>query len=159
MQALDNGLGDAPLERGAASLDALGRAVVAGLNAQDHDALLALAITEREYKRRLFNALSNSESARQMGPALLWSMQSGESRDDLRHILELHGGKNLSFVAIEPRATEARDGITLHRRPVLVVHSADERANQRLFLLGSVVEHDATHTFKLIAYRYRDRDE
>ncbi|MCB9756327.1 MAG: hypothetical protein H6713_40935 [Myxococcales bacterium] len=151
-------LGDAPLADGSESLEQLGRRVVEALNARDVEALRRLAITEAEFKTRLFEVLSNHESARQIGPDLLWSMQRGESDDDLGHILDLHGGRAYEFAGVEPDRVERREGVTLHRTPTLVVRSPDASALLRLRLLASVVEHDETHTFKLIAYRLRGGD-
>ncbi len=151
-------LGDAPLEGGVSSLEELGRSVIAALNARELESLQDLAITASEFKTRLFDVLSNHESARQLGPELLWRMQRGESDDDLGHILDLHGGRGYEFVAVEPERVERRDGVTLHREPVLVVREAGSSEPRRLRLLATVVEHDQTHTFKLLAYRLRGGD-
>ncbi len=156
--ALKRQLGDEPLERGQPSLEALATRVVEGLNARDEQALSRLVITEAEYKTRLFGVLARHKTAHQMGADLLWSMQHRESADDLGHILDLHGGRGYELVAVEPERVDARDGVTLHRKPVLVVREAGDAEPRRLRLLATVVEHDKTHTFKLIAYRLRGDD-
>lgn len=145
-------LGEAPLQGGASSLDELGQLVVAGLNSGDLEALEALVVTGPEYKERLFSTLANHPSALEFGADASWDMTSRETRDDLRSALQSLGNRNLTFVRIAPPASEERRGLTLHRRPKLVVETP-EGEQLDLAVLGSVVEHQATQTFKLLSYR------
>jgi len=57
---------DRPLAGGLDSLDAVGRAVVDGLNAGEARGLMQLVLTEADFAR-LFDVLSNHPNARQMG--------------------------------------------------------------------------------------------
>lgn len=146
------GVGEEPLDGGLPGLDELGEAVVAGLNARDEAALVTLAIRADEYRGRLFPALVNHPAAEVMSRDLLWDMHARQSRDDLQRALELHGGAELRFVRLEPRGQVRRAGVLFHERPTLVV--ADVRGQEhRLQILASVIEHEATHTFKLLGYR------
>lgn len=148
-------VGDEPLVGGHTSLDALGHAVVAGLNAGDLQALATLAITEGEYTGRLFPALASHPAAEAVGRDLLWDMHARQSRDDMQRALDLHGGEGLRFVRFEPRRQVRRAGVVFHERPRVVVE--DTRGDQhRLQILASVIEHEATHTFKLLGYRDHD---
>lgn len=143
-----------PLRGGLASLDALGQALVAGLNARDPAALRALLVEESDFKNdRLFAALSNHASAQQLGPGLLWDMQARQGADELARALELHGGRGLRFVGLEAGRVELRGDIRLHRRPALVVE--DGGAQARLQIVGSIVEHVPSGTFKLLTFRVR----
>jgi hypothetical protein len=152
IEAARQALGDAPLVGGVASLEELGERVVASLNARDLEALEALLVSGSEYKERLFRTLANHPSALTFGADSSWDMTSRETRDDLRRSLERWGGRDLTFVRIEPPASETRRGLTLHRRPKLVV-ATTEGETFDIAMLGSVVEHQRTQTFKLLSYR------
>lgn len=145
---------EGPLAGGLDGLDAVGRAVVDGLNAGDARSLMQLLLTEADFSGRLFDALSNHPNARQMGPGLIYAMQRRQSEDELSRALERLGRRSLRLLAVEPGAVEAVEGATLYRRPRLRVEDAHgERLT--LELLGTVVEHTSTHTFKLLGYRFR----
>lgn len=148
-------VGAEPLAGGLRGLDELGAAVVAGLVARDERALLDLSITHDEYTGRLFPALVNHPSAEALGRDLLWDMHVRQSEDDLRRALDRHGGADLMFIRLEPRGTSRRAGVTFHERPRLIVRDAVGR-ERSLTLLASVIEHDATGTFKLLGYRDHD---
>lgn len=150
--AAERALGSAPLENGLSSLEEIGERVIAGLNAGDLEALEALLVSEREYKDRLFLTLANHPSALTFGADASWDMTARETRDDLRRTLDSFAHKDLKFVGIEPPTSESKRGLTLHRRPKLIVRTP-EGEEFELALLGSVVEHQATHTFKLLSYR------
>jgi hypothetical protein len=145
-------LGTAPLEGGASNLDEIGRAAVEALNASDREALEALLVSEKTFKERLFLAIANHPSALKFGANASWDMTNRETRDDLGRIVKEHGGKDWTFVGIEPQKQYERPGLRLYRRPRLVVTGKDGK-EQRLVLLGTVIEHVATSTFKLMSYR------
>jgi hypothetical protein len=148
-------LGPEPLKGGQTSLHALGEAIVDGLARGDAQALDALIVDTHDYKTRLFALLANSPSAHQMGADLLWDMQSRESSDERDRAVRLYGRRPLRLVSItSPRAAERRGGLILHRSPVLVVED-DQGAAHELRILATVLEHEATSTFKLLAYRIR----
>lgn len=148
-------VGPEPLAGGLGSLDELGAAIVAGLDAGDPEALTALTISADEYTGRLFPAIANHPAAEAMGRDLLWDMHARQSRDDMLRALEHHGRKGLAFVRLEPRGETLRAGIRFHERPRLVVVDPDGR-EQNLQILASVAEHEATHTYKLLGYRDHD---
>lgn len=145
---------EVPLAGGLASLDAVGHAVVEGLNAGDARGLMQLLLTEADFSGRLFDALSNHPNARQMGPALIYDMQRRQSEDELSRALDRLGRRDLRLLAVEPGAIEAVEDAMLYRRPRLQVEDArGERLT--LELLGTIVEHTPTHTFKVLGYRFR----
>jgi len=148
-------LGSEPLRGGHPSLHALGEAIVDGLVRGDAEALDALIVDTHDYKGRLFPLLANSPSAHQMGADLLWDMQSRESRDERDRAIRLYGGRPLRLISIKsPRPVERRAGLLLHRSPVLLALD-DQGAAHELRILATVLEHEATGTFKLLAYRIR----
>jgi len=140
---------------GVASLDELGRAVVAALNARDAESLVALAVDKAEYTGRLFPAIVTHAGAESMGRDVLWDMHAHQSRDDMRRALDLHGGANLSFVRFEPRRTVRRAGVVFHQRPHVIVRD-EGGAERTLQILASLVEHESTQTFKLLGFRDHD---
>lgn len=145
-------VGAEPLVGGQDDLDALGEAIVDGLNAGDARALAALAITRDEYTGRLFPALINHPAAESLDRGLLWDMHARQSQDDLQRAIDRFGGGELRFVRLEPTGTTRRAGVVFHERPRL--HVVDGRGRERsLVMLASVIEHEATHTFKLLGYR------
>ncbi|MEZ4380258.1 MAG: hypothetical protein R3A79_02845 [Nannocystaceae bacterium] len=148
----------APLRGGLPSLEAVAEAAVAGLVAEDREALAALRIDGRDFERH-FAALSNHPSAAQMGPALVWDMQSRESADELDQALRSYGGRALELRAIEPEGVEARGAIVIHRRPALRVYDRERGEELRLRVLGSVIEHRPSSTFALLTFRVRGEGE
>lgn len=147
-------VGPEPLRAGLPGLRAVAEAIVDGLSRGDARALAAVLVDQGEYERRLFPHLANHPSAHQMGPELLWQMQSRESLDDMERALRLHGGRPLRLVDVRPAAVERRGGLVLHRAPLLVV-ATDDGETRELRLLATVIEHEATGTCKLLAYRLR----
>lgn len=144
-----------PLDGGLASLEAVGAAAVAGLNTGDAGALAGLLLSEADFTGRLFDALSNHPNARQMGPDLIFALQRRESEDELTRAIARLGGQDWRFLALEPGAVEVVADLTLHRRPLLRVEDArGERLGVEL--LGTVVEHRPSRTFKLLSYRLRE---
>ncbi len=145
-------VGEAPMDGAAESLDALGTALVEALRHEDAESLEALAIDEHEYTERFFPLTVNHPSGLGLGAALAWAELHGESRGDMQTALVRYGGQPLAFVRLEVGASEPRGQVVLHRRPVLVV--ADEQGDEReLVMLGSILEHEPSGGFKVLAYR------
>lgn len=145
-------VGPDPLVGGYESIDALGRAVVDALSTGDRVAAWAIVVDVHEWKTRLFPALVNHPSALKLGPDLAWSNMAGESEGDMKRALDRFGGKPWRYVRIDVPETKDRGELQTHLRPTLVV--ADEGDEEHsLPILGPIVEHRATGTFKLLSYR------
>ena len=143
-------IGDEPLANGKPSLAALGEAVVAALDANDADALWALAVSEPEYTR-LFGALVSHPNMLRFGPSMAWQNQLEDNRDGLRHALDRHGGKGYALVSLEPTRTEERRGLLIYREPKLTVKDPTG-ATLELDVIGVAVEHVATKTFLVLTF-------
>lgn len=143
-------IGDAPLSNGKPSLAALGQAVVAALDAEDAEALWALAVSEPEYTR-LFGALVSHPSMLRFGPKMAWQNQLEDNRDGLRHAIDRHGGKGYELVSLEPTRTETRGGLVLYRAPRLTVKDR-AGATLELAVIGVAVEHAATKTLLVLTF-------
>ena len=146
-------VGDEPLASAQPSLPALGQSVVQALGSTDKAALAGLLITKDDYFDRLWRALANHPSALRMGPRLLWVTLDGESRGDLQGALMRYGGRDFEFVDIRPiDRIERPGGVVLHIDPVIEVKDAAGKT-ETLEVLGPVVEHAKTKTFKLLSFR------
>ena len=144
-------VGDRPLANGKPSLEALGQAVVAALQAKDGGALLGLSVSQQEFEWRLFGALVNDPSQRKFGPAPAWKNLSSESMRAMGNALSTHGGKGHVFVSLESTKQEERSGLVLHQRPKRVVKDAGGNPRE-LSILGEVVEHPASGTFLVLSF-------
>ena len=147
-------VGPEPLVGGYTSLDELGQAIVAAIANDDEAAAWATVVDAGEFRTRLFPALINTPSAMKFGADMTWNMMASESRGDLRTVLRTYGGHPLAFVAIESSKTKDRGELLEHLEAELRVTTADG-AELRLAILGPIVEHRATHTFKLLTFRER----
>jgi hypothetical protein len=146
-----NDVGDAPLVNGKSSLARLGKAVVDALNAKDGKALLGLAVSEEEYKARLFGALVSDPTVARVGPELAWTNQAKGSFAGMAKALEEHAGKGYVFVSLESTSKEERGGLVMHRDPKLTVKDAGGATLTPKFL-GVVVEHPASGTFLVLSF-------
>ena len=136
------------------SLDAVGKAVVAALNAKDAKALQQQLVTKDEFYA-LFGALSNDPQRRGASVQLAWMNQSANSRGSLSKALSEWGGKELVFVKLEPAGTRDRPGLIEHRNPKLVVKNAAGE-EQTVVALGPVLEQKSSGKFKLLSFRDRE---
>lgn len=139
-----------PLASGQPSLEALGQAVVKGLNDKDGRALLAVSIGEGEYQRRFF-AVLEAPSTISQGPQLAWAKRDHLTRSGLAKALREHGGKGYVFKSLKSTSHEDRHGLVLHHEPRLQVADADGMT-QELKILGTVVEHSASQTFAISSF-------
>ncbi len=135
---------------GKRSLQELGEAVVAAVQAKDADALRALAVGQTEYER-LFPALASHANMRSLDPGLAWRMQDAESDGDMRSALSQHGGKPMTLVSLTSTTQEPRPGLVIHRDPQLAVRGEDG-TERELEIVGVVVEHVASGTFAVLVF-------
>ncbi len=145
-------VGDAAMEAASESLDALGKAIVAALNANDADALAKVALTERDYKDRFFPITIHHKSGLGLGAELAWAELHGESKGDMHSALERYGSQGFEFVRFEATGVDERPKVNLHRRPKVVVKTA-QGDEQTLVMLGSIIEHTPSSGFKVLAFR------
>jgi hypothetical protein len=144
-------VGEAPLVNGQPSLEALGKAVVAALEAKDGRALMGLAVSQPEFEHRLFGALVSDPDMRRHGAAPAWKNLSSESLIAMGNALSKHGGKGLAFVSLESTARDERPGLVVHAAPKLTVQDPTGTALE-LPILGQVLEHPASGTFLVLSF-------
>jgi len=136
------------------SLDALGKAVVAGLVAKDAKALQQQLISKEEFYA-MFGALTNDPQGRGASVQIAWMNQSANSRGSLTKVLGEWGGKELTFARLEVAETRDRVGLVEHRNPKLVVTDASGK-EITITALGPVLEQKSSGKFKLLSFRDRD---
>jgi hypothetical protein len=145
-------VGDAPLDGGERSVEALAKAVVAALDASDGDVLVDLAVNEAEYTQRLWRAMAKTPNAVGLGPENLWKMSAAESFGDLKQLLERYGELDFELVSVEiPREETLPGNLRLHRDPIITLKFTDGRV-QVVPLIRIILEHEPTKVFKVLMY-------
>jgi hypothetical protein len=144
-------IGDAPLANGQPSLEALGKGIVAALEAKDGGALMRLSVSQGEFEQRLFGTLVGDPEQRKFGPGPAWKNMSSESLVAMGNALTKHGGKGHVFVSLEATRKEERPGLVLHQALELTVKDAGGKSLE-LPILGEVVEHSASGTFLVLSF-------
>jgi hypothetical protein len=116
---------DLPFSGGAASLEGLGRAVVAALNAADRDSLWKLCVTEREFTLILWPEFPDSRPVTRATAEDAWFFLSRRLNAGVGALLDEFGGDSLEFVVVERRGApeeyrnfRLHDGVSIRvRRP------------------------------------------
>lgn len=145
-------VGDEPLRNGKPSLEALGQAIVEGLNARDGRALNGLAVPEVEYVKRLFAAVESEPTTLAQGPIRGWTTHDRLSRAGLAAALREHGGKDYVFVSLEPAGRQERRGLVIYGKPRLTVENS-QGLSLELPIVGAVVEHSGSHTVSILSFQ------
>lgn len=145
-------VGDEPFAEAPTSIEDLGQAIVAALNERSTDGLTKLSITEDEYKARFFPVLVHHRAALKMGAELVWAELRGESSGDVRTAVERYGGQSLSFEEVTANEVLSRPKVRIHKGIRVNVKTA-EGEPLSLVMLGSIVEHVPSSTFRVLAFR------
>ena len=123
--------------------EAVARAVLDALERRDHQALLRLALTRREFEEVVWPALPASRPDVGMPVAYVWQDTAPKSRGHLQRTLEQWGGQRLRLVRLEfggPTTDYGRYSVS--RKARLVVR--DEAGRERhVRLFGSIVRTSA----------------
>jgi hypothetical protein len=143
--------GPPPLADTVASLDTLAEAVVEGLSRRDEAALRRLAVSEEEFRERIWPELPVSRPERNVPFYYVWGDLRQKSDASLRLLLAAHGGRRLQVAAVNRgRNTTQYDSFLLHAD--VVVRVRDETGEEEpMRLFGSVIE-TADGRFKIYSY-------
>jgi hypothetical protein len=135
-----SGAGRAPLAHTAPSTTALAEAVLAALATNDRAGLESLALSEREFRDRIWPELPASRPERNVPLDYAWGDLHQKSTGHLQRLLAEHGGRRYELVRVEFLGeTTGYRTFTVARKAQLLVR--DERGQQEaLRLFGSVVE-------------------
>lgn len=146
--------GPAPVTGAQPSVDALGREVLAALAAGDRGRLNALALSETEFRVRIWPALPAARPERNLPFAYVWGDLRQKSDQRLGQTLAAHVGHRYVLTSVRFASPTTDFGAyRVHRDTVLVVERADGRRHD-LSVLGSMVELDGR--WKVFSYNVDD---
>jgi len=91
----------APLQHSFSSPADLAQAVLAGVAMGDRTALEAIALSEREFRERVWPELPASRPARNLPFDYVWEDLSQKSQAHLRQTLGQHGGRRYALIGVE----------------------------------------------------------
>ncbi len=139
-----------PLHQTFASPDALSRAVLGALAAEDADGLASLALSESEFRTVVWPELPSSRPERGLPFDYVWGDLSQKSSNALRRLVARHGGRRYTLAGVAFRGeTTPYETYRVHREAVLDL--LDEEGDElTLPLFGSILERDGE--FKLFSY-------
>jgi hypothetical protein len=140
----------APLEHTYESPEALARAVLTEIAHNDKDALEALALSEREFRERVWPELPASQPGRNLPMEYVWGDLRQKSVGHLHATLAEHGGRRYDLLRVEFLGeTTAFRSFEVTRRAQL--HVRDDRGRMHVVrLFGSVLRSGSEH--KLFSY-------
>jgi hypothetical protein len=128
-----------PFRGGARSLDALGRAVCRALHHGDSDSLLALCVSDDEFRDILWREFPQSRPAVGLTWADAWRILYARLHAGCAHATRDHGGHYYEFLRFEGDSTMRYRNFSLHSHLVLVARD-DEGHIQRWNWLRSAAE-------------------
>lgn len=119
--------------------EALARAVLARVAADDREALMTLAITRDEFEAIVWPTLPVSRPEVGMPMSYVWQDTFTKSRAYLAQTLEGLGGRRFELVRVESHGdTTEHAAYTLSRETVLIVRDQDGR-ERSLRVFGSII--------------------
>ena len=138
--------GPEPRARVFASKEAAAQAVADAIASRDGARLTALAVSEREFRARVWPALPASRAEVGMPADYVWADTSAKSRGHLAQILQEHGGQPLAVERVSFSGPPVDYGaFRIHPKASLTVRQVSgARAVVRLF--GSMMETDGGWT-------------
>ena len=114
---------ESPLANARTSSEALGRAALAAVTANDEETLSALMITRDEYETLLWPSLPDRD---QMPFEFVWSLTGPRSRKARRAVLEEYGGLALELVEVDlGEDVETYEGFALYREARMTIRRTD----------------------------------
>ena len=140
----------APLHHTFASPEALSRAVLTALAANDADTLRALPLDELEFRNAVWPDLPASRPERNVPFDYAWGDLNQKSNNALRRLVARYGGREYELVKVHFAGETTRYWTyQVHRESVLDL--LDEEGEEvRLALFGSILERDGE--FKMFSY-------
>jgi len=139
-----------PLARTFGSPEAAAAAVTEALARSDRETLRGLALSEHEFRTVVWPELPSSRPEMNLPVAYAWGMLNQTSLGSLGATLGAHGGRHYTVVRVEfAGATTRYESFAVHRDARVIVRAQDG-AERRLALFGSLLERDGR--FKIFSY-------
>lgn len=135
------------LEGGASSRDALVRAFISALEANDTSAVRRLHVSRAEYAYLYFPTSVYMNKPYRQDPAVAWFLSVQNSEKGITRILRRLGGRALTFGGYDCGA-EGREGKNIFWRSCTVNYFDPQdgaRVTRRLF--GAIIERDGQYKF------------
>ena len=142
--------GPPPLQHTFETPEQLAQGVLERLAARDRAGLAALALSEEEFRTRVWRELPASRPERNVPVGFAWSGLYQRNRAHLAQTFAEHAGRRYELVSVRFRGETTRHAsFTVSRKAELTVR--DERGDEhRLRLFGSVLSDGAR--YKLFSY-------
>ncbi|TMQ63083.1 MAG: hypothetical protein E6K79_10555 [Candidatus Eisenbacteria bacterium] len=147
----DAPLVDLELTGGGASIDQLGRMLVAGINARDEAALHALGVTRKEFEIILWREFPESRPITHITADDAWEMASIQSHAGVSRTAGSFGGRNLEFIRIDCGPPIPYRNFTLHRQVEIATKDPSTSQEVRLNFAPSFVERHGR--FKVLTFK------
>jgi hypothetical protein len=130
-----------PLSSTFDSPDALGRAVLAAFQAGDREALLRLALTEQEFRQRVWPELPSARPERNLPFSYVWGDLKQKSDASLSRLLARYRGHRgeLTQVRFDDARTPYKTFV-VHRKSVFAIREGGGEATEEIRLCGSMIE-------------------
>ncbi len=129
---------NSPLSEARSSPEALARAALAAVRADDEDALVPLMITREEYEALLWPSLPDRNY---MPFDFVWSLTGPRSRKARREVMGEYGGAPLELVRVDlGDDVETYETFTLYRDARMTVRRTDT-GDEGVFPLMDVIVH------------------
>lgn len=130
-----------PLEPRFDSPEALARAVLDRYAAGDADGLRRLAVTEPEFRARVWPELPASRPERNLPFSYVWGDLKQKSDASLSSLLARHRGRRLELTGVRFGAQTPYTSYVVHRDTVLTVRDAEsDGPPEEVRLSGSLIE-------------------
>lgn len=138
-----------PLAHAAASPAALAHGVLDGLARRDRAGLEALAVSEQEFRERVWPALPAARPERNLPRAYVWGDLRQKSAASLADLLRRHGGRRYALAGVRFGRVADYGRYRIHRDAALSVTDEAGRALD-VRVAGSMIEADGA--WKVFSY-------
>lgn len=135
------------------SAQAVAQAVIDGLAAGDRVALATLALSEPEFRDRVWPELPAARPERNLPFSYVWGDLHQKSEESLSALLAAHAGQRYTLVDLRFGDQTPYQTYTVHRTATFVVRDAAGQAHD-LRLCGSMIEQDGR--WKVFSYVVND---
>lgn len=142
--------GPPPLANARASADELARAVLDAVARRDEAALMALALSEQEFRAHVWPSLPAARPERNLPFSYVWGELRQKSDTFLTGTLAAHGGRSYELLRVRFAGTPTEyAAFRVHGDAAFVVRDLPH-GEQELRLCGSMIEKDGV--WKVFSY-------
>jgi hypothetical protein len=122
------------------SPESVARAVLDRFATGDADGLRQLALTEGEFRSRVWPELPASRPERNLPFSYVWGDLSQKSDNSLLTLLARHRGHRFALVRVQFGSTTPYQSFVVHRATVFTVKDLADGSSQEVRLCGSLIE-------------------